>query len=82
VAPEYDRTIRLCLSVPTEQPRAISSLKSNILKRQPTEPSPVPILPWLGMIDDGLIEEAQYVPGRALWLFGKQPKEYDRNGRC
>jgi hypothetical protein len=29
-----------------------------------------------------LIEEAQYVPGRALWLFGKPPKEYDRNGRC
>jgi hypothetical protein len=34
------------------------------------------------MIDDGLIEEAQYVPGRAFGLFGKQPKEYDRNGRC
>jgi hypothetical protein len=77
-----NRTIRLCLSVPVEQPRPISSLKPNILKRQPTEPSPVPILPWLGMIDDGLIEEAQYVLGRAFGLFGKQPKEYDRNGRC
>jgi hypothetical protein len=82
VAPEYDRTIRLCLSVSTEQPRAISSLKPNILKRQTTEPSPVPILPWLGMIDEELIEEAQHVPGRAFWVFGKQPKEYDRNVWC
>lgn len=77
-----NRTIRLCLSVPIEQPCPISSLKPNILKRQPTEPSPVPILPWLGMRDDGLIEEAQHVPGGAFWVFGKQPKEYDRNGRC
>jgi len=76
------RTIRLCLSVPIEQPRPISSLKPNYFKRQPTEPGPAPILPWLGMIDDGLIEEAQHVPGRAFWVFGKQPKEYDRNGRC
>ena len=82
VAPEYNRAICLRLNVPTEQPRSISSLKPNLFKRQPTEPSPVPILPWLGMIDDGLIEEAQYVPGKALGLFGVQPKEYDRNGRC
>jgi hypothetical protein len=68
--------------VPIEQPCPISNLKPNILKRQPTEPSPVPILPWLGMIDDRLIEEAKHVPGRAFWVFEKQPKDYDRNGRC
>jgi hypothetical protein len=48
VAPEYDRTIRLRLSVPTEQLHPISSLKPNILKRQPTDPSPVSILPRIG----------------------------------
>lgn len=36
----------------------IDSLKPHILKRQPTEPSPVSILPGLGMIDEELIKDA------------------------
>jgi hypothetical protein len=51
-----NRTIRLCLSVPIEQPRPISSLKPHIFKRQLTEPSPVPILPRLRMVDEELIK--------------------------
>jgi hypothetical protein len=74
VAPEYDRTIRLRLSAPTEQLHPISSLKPHILERQPTESSPGPILSWLGMIDEELIEEAQHVSGGAFWVFGKRPK--------
>jgi len=51
-----DGLIPLRLSVPTEQPRPIGSLKPHILERQPTESSPGPILPWLGMIDEALIK--------------------------
>ncbi len=57
MAPEYDRTIRLHLNVPTEQPRPIGSLKPYILKRQPTKTRPVSILPGLGMIDEELIKD-------------------------
>ena len=37
-------------------PVAIDSLKPHILKQQPTEPSPVSILPRLGMIYEELIK--------------------------
>lgn len=56
MASEYDRTICLRLNVPTEQPSPIGSLKPNLFKRQPTEPSPISILPRLGMIDEELIK--------------------------
>jgi hypothetical protein len=58
VAPEYDWTICLRLNIPTEQPRPIGSLKPHLFKRQPTEPSPVPILPRFRMINEELVEEA------------------------
>jgi len=46
-----DIPIRLRLSVPTEQPSPIGSLKPNLFQRQSGEPSPVSILPGLGMMD-------------------------------
>jgi hypothetical protein len=77
-----DNPIRLRLSVPIEQPCPISSLKPNLFKRQPTEPGPVPILPGLGMIDEELVKDIHAILVKPFWMFGKQPKEYDRNGRC
>ena len=42
--------------VPPKEARPIGSLKPNLFQRQPTEPSPVSILPRLGMIDEELIK--------------------------
>ena len=44
-------------NVPTEQPRPISSLKPDLFQRQATEPSPISILPGLGMIDEELVKD-------------------------
>jgi len=77
-----DSLILLRLSIPTKQPRPISSLKPNILERQPTESSPGPILPWLGMIDEELVKDIHAILVKPFWVFGKRPNEYDRNGRC
>ena len=52
-----DIPIRLRLSVPTEQPSPIGSLKPNLFQRQSGEPSPVSILPGRGMVDEELVKD-------------------------
>src|ERR1041384_6944708 len=58
MAPEHNRTICLHVHIPTEQPHPIGGLKPHIFERQSTNPSPVPILPRLRMIDEVLVKDA------------------------
>jgi hypothetical protein len=57
VAPKQNRRGECSRHKPSEQVGAVRRLKRNILEGETAYPSPVPLNPWLRMVDEESIKE-------------------------
>src|SRR5688572_18108049 len=80
MAPQNHTTRRRRFDIPPEEACPIGSLKPDLFKRQPAEPSPVSILPRLGMIDEELVKNAHRVISRKAGFRSAVRRQTGRTG--